>query len=161
MPDNQSPEKYALVEALGAQVHRVKTVPYSDPNHFQRVAGRIGLPGAIDAHVHGDLMLFVDSAHEPAVRQGVTTYVVGQDGVAFAPASADTMRYMKRYTAGFNGNFDTPGKTLLDQIAKVVHCSAGNYRRFGDAIQETGPAVFARAQQAGRKVVIARFWATW
>ena len=41
MPDNQSPEKYALVEALGAQVHRVKTVPYSDPNHYQRVAARI------------------------------------------------------------------------------------------------------------------------
>jgi cysteine synthase A len=41
MPDNQSPEKYALVEALGAQIHRVKTVPYSDPNHFQRVAGRL------------------------------------------------------------------------------------------------------------------------
>ena len=41
MPDNQSPEKYALVEALGAQVHRVKAVPYSDPNHFQRVAKRM------------------------------------------------------------------------------------------------------------------------
>ncbi len=41
MPDNQSPEKYALVEALGAQVHRVKAVPYSDPNHYQRVAGRM------------------------------------------------------------------------------------------------------------------------
>ena len=41
MPDNQSPEKYALIEALGAQVHRVKAVPYSDPNHYQRVAGRM------------------------------------------------------------------------------------------------------------------------
>ncbi len=41
MPDNQSPEKYSLIEALGAQVHRVKAVPYSDPNHFQRVAGRM------------------------------------------------------------------------------------------------------------------------
>ena len=48
MPDNQSPEKYSLLEALGAQVHRVKTVPYSDPNHFQRVAGRMAseLPNA-------------------------------------------------------------------------------------------------------------------
>src|SRR6202034_1070232 len=27
MPDNQSPEKYALIEALGAEVRRVKTVP--------------------------------------------------------------------------------------------------------------------------------------
>jgi cysteine synthase len=48
MPDNQSPEKYALIEAMGAEVHRVKTVPYSDPNHYQKVAGRMAteLPGA-------------------------------------------------------------------------------------------------------------------
>ena len=41
MPDNQSPEKYALIAALGAEVHRVKAVPYSDPNHYQKVAGRM------------------------------------------------------------------------------------------------------------------------
>jgi cysteine synthase A len=41
MPDNQSPEKYALIEALGAEVRRVKAVPYSDPNHYQKVAGRL------------------------------------------------------------------------------------------------------------------------
>ncbi len=41
MPDNQSPEKYALIEALGAEVRRVKAVPYSDPNHYQRVAARL------------------------------------------------------------------------------------------------------------------------
>jgi cysteine synthase A len=48
MPDNQSPEKYALLEALGADVHRVRAVPYSDPNHFQRVANRMAgsLPNA-------------------------------------------------------------------------------------------------------------------
>ena len=52
MPDNQSPEKYALIEALGAEVHRVKTVPYSDPNHYQKVAGRMAgeLPNAIWAN---------------------------------------------------------------------------------------------------------------
>jgi cysteine synthase A len=49
MPDNQSPEKYALIEALGAEVRRVKTVPYSDPNHYQKTAGRLAqeLPDAI------------------------------------------------------------------------------------------------------------------
>jgi cysteine synthase A len=52
MPDNQSPEKYALIEALGAQVRRVKTVPYSDPNHYQKTAGRLAqeLPDAIWAN---------------------------------------------------------------------------------------------------------------
>jgi cysteine synthase A len=49
MPDNQSPEKYALIEALGAEVRRVKAVPYADPNHYQKVAGRLAgeLPDAI------------------------------------------------------------------------------------------------------------------
>jgi cysteine synthase A len=52
MPDNQSAEKYALIEALGAEVRRVKAVPYSDPNHYQKVAGRLAgeLPDAIWAN---------------------------------------------------------------------------------------------------------------
>jgi N-acyl-D-amino-acid deacylase len=71
--------------------------------------GLVVAPGLIDAHVHGDLALFADPAHEPAVRQGVTTYIIGQDGVAMAPASPATLDHMRRYTAGFNGNFPTPG----------------------------------------------------
>lgn len=73
-------------------------------------AGRVVCPGFVDAHVHGDLPLLADPAHEPGVRQGVTTHVIGQDGVAFAPASPETMAYMRRYTAGFNGNLRTPGR---------------------------------------------------
>ena len=65
---------------------------------------KIVAPGFIDAHVHGDLMLLADPHHEPAIRQGVTTYLLGQDGVAMAPASPKTLDYMRRYTAGFSGN---------------------------------------------------------
>jgi len=43
MPDNQSEEKFRLLETLGADVRRIKTVPYSDPNHYQRVAQRLAL----------------------------------------------------------------------------------------------------------------------
>src|SRR4051812_31935905 len=38
------------------------------------------VPGFIDAHVHGDLMLLADPVHLPALKQGVTTYIIGQDG---------------------------------------------------------------------------------
>lgn len=72
--------------------------------------GKVVCPGFVDAHVHGDLPLLADPLHEQGVRQGVTTHVIGQDGVAFAPASPETMAYMRRYTAGFNGNFPTPGR---------------------------------------------------
>ncbi len=38
MPDNQSAEKYKLLEMLGAEVHKVPTVPYANPNQYQKVA---------------------------------------------------------------------------------------------------------------------------
>src|SRR5215813_7371157 len=49
MPDNQSPEKYQLLEMLGAEVHKVPVVPYSNPNQYQKVAQRLAasLPNAI------------------------------------------------------------------------------------------------------------------
>jgi cysteine synthase A len=52
MPDNQSPEKYRLLEMLGAEVQRVPAVPYSNPNQYQKVAQRLAasLPGAIWAN---------------------------------------------------------------------------------------------------------------
>ncbi len=41
MPDNQSPEKYRLLEMLGAEVHKVPVVPYGNPNQYQKVAQRL------------------------------------------------------------------------------------------------------------------------
>jgi N-acyl-D-amino-acid deacylase len=37
------------------------------------VSGKVVVPGFIDTHVHGDLMLLADPLHAPAIRQGVTT----------------------------------------------------------------------------------------
>ena len=92
-------------------------------------AGKVVCPGFIDAHVHGDLALLADPRHEAGVRQGVTTHVLGQDGVAFAPGTADTQRYMREYTAGFNGNFPTPGKEwhgVADYLARFDGACAIN-----------------------------------
>jgi cysteine synthase A len=52
MPDNQSPEKYALLEALGAEVRKVPVVPYSNPAQYQHQAGRLAqeLPNAVWAN---------------------------------------------------------------------------------------------------------------
>jgi cysteine synthase len=49
MPDNQAPEKYRILEMLGAEVYKVPTVPYSNPNQYQKVAQRLAasLPNAI------------------------------------------------------------------------------------------------------------------
>lgn len=41
IPETQSPEKFGLLRALGAEVRAVPAVPYKDPNNFQKLAGRL------------------------------------------------------------------------------------------------------------------------
>jgi cysteine synthase A len=52
MPDNQAAEKYQIIETLGAELRKVPAVPYSNPNQYQKVAGRLAeeLPNAIWAN---------------------------------------------------------------------------------------------------------------
>jgi N-acyl-D-amino-acid deacylase len=47
--------------------------------------GKVVAPGFIDLHSHSGLMLLVDPLHEAKVRQGVTTEVIGVDGLSYAP----------------------------------------------------------------------------
>jgi N-acyl-D-amino-acid deacylase len=58
------------------------------PEHVARTidaTGKVVAPGFIDLHSHGGLVILADERHEPKVRQGVTTEVVGVDGNGFAP----------------------------------------------------------------------------
>jgi cysteine synthase A len=41
MPDNQSREKYEILETLGAEVRKVPAVPFANENHFYHQAKRI------------------------------------------------------------------------------------------------------------------------
>jgi N-acyl-D-amino-acid deacylase len=130
----------ADVGVIAGKIASVGRHPTATAKHVIDATGKVVCPGFVDAHVHGDLALLADPCHEPAVRQGVTTYVLGQDGVAFAPGSADTQAYMREYTAGFNGNFPTPGKEwhsvadylrLFDRACAINVCTLipnGNVR---------------------------------
>src|SRR5271168_4358413 len=98
------PPYRADVGVLDTMIAEVGRLDGAEAPRVLDVTGRYVVPGFIDTHVHGDLMLLADPIHLPALRQGVTTYLIGQDGSSFAPASAPTLDYMRRYTAGFNGN---------------------------------------------------------
>jgi len=47
--------------------------------------GHVIAPGFIDLHSHAGLIMLAEPRHEPKVRQGVTTEVIGVDGNAYAP----------------------------------------------------------------------------
>src|SRR5438477_1249235 len=49
IPETQSPEKMALLRALGAEVRPVPAVPYANPDNYVKLAGRVAaeMPNAI------------------------------------------------------------------------------------------------------------------
>jgi N-acyl-D-amino-acid deacylase len=114
-----SPWFRADVGVRGDRIAAVGALGRAEARQRLDVDGRVVSPGFVDTHVHADLALLADPLHEAAIRQGVTTYLLGQDGVAMAPASPATLAYMRRYTAGFSGRFEVPDRwsTMAEYLA--------------------------------------------
>jgi N-acyl-D-amino-acid deacylase len=67
--------------------------------------GQVVAPGFIDLHSHSGLMIVADPRHEPKVRQGVTTEVIGVDGLSYAPlADPADLEALVAMNAGLDGN---------------------------------------------------------
>ncbi len=60
------------------------------------VAGRFVAPGFVDIHTHSDLSILVNRQAESAVRQGVTTQLVGNCGMSPAPIEDTHISEMRR-----------------------------------------------------------------
>ncbi len=70
-------------------------------------AGMVVAPGFIDLHSHSGLWLLHEPLHEPKVRQGVTTEVIGVDGLSYAPfTAAEDLEAQVRMNAGLDGRPD-------------------------------------------------------
>jgi len=131
MPDNQSPEKYALIEALGAEVHRVKAVPYSDPNHYQKAAGRMAqqLPDAIWANQFDNTAN--RRAHVASTGPEIWAQTDGRiDAFVAASGTGGTLAGVSEYLKSRNPHVrtvlaDPPGSSLYEFIRNGVLKATG------------------------------------
>jgi len=76
--------------SVGVVGERLRLWPGGAPTdlHAARridVTGHVVAPGFIDLHSHGSLVILAEPRHEPKVRQGVTTELIGVDGNSYAP----------------------------------------------------------------------------
>ncbi|MDH5792177.1 MAG: amidohydrolase family protein, partial [Candidatus Bathyarchaeota archaeon] len=72
-----------------------------------RIIGAKGLvvaPGFIDTHSHSDLMLIAEPDARQKIMQGITTEVIGQDGLGEAPIREELVEDWRRYLSGLNGD---------------------------------------------------------
>ncbi|MBY6414039.1 D-aminoacylase [Rhodococcus sp. BP-252] len=84
--------------------------------------GHVLSPGFIDMHAHSDLGLLTDPGHFPKISQGVTTEVIGQDGIAYAPIDDATLDIVRRQIAGWNGNpsdLDFSWRSVAEYLARL------------------------------------------
>ena len=86
--------------AVGVENERV-SIHRGDVTDLQAVrtidaVGRVVCPGFVDLHSHAGLTILGAPHHDPKVRQGVTTELVGVDGISHAPfkTSEELNRYI-------------------------------------------------------------------
>lgn len=60
-------------------------------------------PGFIDMHAHSELSLLHTPDHLAKITQGVTSEVLGQDGISYAPMTDETLPTIRSQIAGWNG----------------------------------------------------------
>lgn len=78
-------------------------------------------PGFIDMHVHTDLYILNDPLVEAKVRQGITTELLGQDGIAAAPLPDKYKIDWRNNLSGLDGNPDITWdwNTIDDYLTKI------------------------------------------
>ncbi|MFA4896140.1 MULTISPECIES: family 20 glycosylhydrolase [Microbacterium] len=120
--------------------------------------GLVLAPGFIDMHAHSDLAVLEGADHQAKILQGVTTEVIGQDGLGYAPLDDATASVIPAQIAGWNGlPAQVPWRTMDDLLAAIdaatvanvaVLVPQGNLRMIAVG-HENRPATRAELRQMG------------
>jgi len=91
-------------------------------------SGYVVAPGFIDSHTHSDLMALSEPRHEAKIMQGVTTDLIGLDGMGYAPLSKANLEMMKVVFSGVDGNpeLDIEWSSVAEYLQCFHHKTAGN-----------------------------------
>nr|WP_246315856.1 D-aminoacylase [Kineococcus aurantiacus] len=91
-------------------------------------SGLVLAPGFIDLHAHSDLAVLTDPEHLSRTTQGVTTEVVGQDGLSYAPVDDAALDVLREQLAGWNGvpDLDWDWRSVGEYLDRVDRGAAVN-----------------------------------
>lgn len=117
-----APAVPADVALAAGQILAVGSAPHPGRTEID-ARGLTLAPGFIDLHAHADLALLTAPDRRSAITQGVTTEVIGQDGLSYAPASPATRSLVHERIHGWNGPLPPEGvrgdrvAAFLDQVS--------------------------------------------
>src|SRR2546428_6994432 len=116
-----APWRRADIGTRGAKIARVGDIGRSKSAVVIDASGKYVAPGFIDIHTHSDIGILVEPTAECAVRQGVTTHVIGNCGDSPAPISERyrevAMRRFEYYAQARDWTWSTSAE-YLDFMAR-------------------------------------------
>lgn len=113
----------ADVGILGERITKIGSVP-DKAERILDASGLIVAPGFIDMHSHSDLAILKRPPPQQKIRQGVTTELLGQDGLSVAPVKGEMKKELAKYLAGIAGELDRewPWSTIGEYLDEIARC---------------------------------------
>lgn len=90
----------------GEKIVKIGNITPTDDMKVIDATGLVVAPGFIDTHSHSDLQLLVEPEILPKIMQGITTEVLGQDGISMAPLPKQYISPWRKNLAGLDGDSD-------------------------------------------------------
>ena len=108
MDGTGAPGRKADVAIQGDRIARIGRVEKGQAARELSAAGAVVAPGFIDTHSHSDLMALAEPELLPKLMQGVTTELLGQDGIGAAPMRKEYVAPWRQYLSGLTGDPSIP-----------------------------------------------------
>ena len=110
-----TPAVAADLGIIGEKIEAIGDLSRAQARRVIPLQGLTLAPGFIDTHTHSEGALLHDPQHANGLRQGITTEIVGLDGMSWAPLSPPNFRLYARYLGGILG--DPPPELDMSSIA--------------------------------------------
>jgi N-acyl-D-amino-acid deacylase len=148
-----APRGAADVGIRGARIAFVGPPNGAEAERVLDVTGHVVAPGVIDIHTHSDFTLLEERQGRSALRQGVTTEVVGNCGQSYAPITERNREGITQRSLGWQPSVEVDWSSVGEYLDRVREGNGANcYFLVGHAAVRSAVMGFDERPASGEEI---------